>query len=148
MLIEPNSISGERRTGMQENELEVRQLLNENFVDVQKYANAYEYWAEDMAGFAAKVQWEFGTIRGYQIFNGTDYTFKMDAQIEAPDLIIKCDDLHGAAKFLRGGYDNPWSPRKRGFQVISNNKALFGDIGPENQFRMSLARIPAFRPLF
>lgn len=133
---------------MTEREFQFRELFEKKMADVEKYAETYEYWAEDMKGFEAKVQWRFGQIKGYQIFKGTDYAFKLDEEIEDPDIVFSCGDLEVAEGFLNGEYDNPWRLRKKGFQVLSSNPKVFGDINPENQFRMSLARIPAFRPLF
>lgn len=147
---------------MQEKELLVRKLFTKMLEDAAEYAKTEEYYAEDMKNFDEKVQWEFGPIRGYQIFKGTEYSFKIDAEIEDPDLVLGCNDLDVAKQFLNNEIDHWPDFVKTDFQVTAKDAAgtavqtPVGEISgfaptaapdSDRSLNMRLLRIPAFRPL-
>jgi len=147
---------------MQETELRVRALFKKMLEDAAEYARTYEYYAEDMKDFAEKVQWEFGPIRGYQIFKGTEYSFEIGEEIEDPDLVLGCSDLDLARQFLSNEIEYWPDFVKTDFQVTAKNaegvlvKSSVGKAtgaapaaAPVNDrsLSMRLLRIPAFRPL-
>ncbi|MCP4761617.1 MAG: hypothetical protein GY870_07535, partial [archaeon] len=85
---------------MDEKEAKVRELFAKMLEDAAKYAVEYEDYAEDMEDFHEVVQWKFGPIRGYQIFDETEYSFKIDEEVEDPTLILGCKNLDLAFQFL------------------------------------------------
>ena len=84
----------QKETPMQNKELQVRALFEKMLEDTQEYARTYEHYVKDMKNYSAKVQWKLGPISGYQVFKGPEYSFKTDAEIEDPDILIECDDLN------------------------------------------------------
>jgi UDP-glucose 4-epimerase len=68
--------------------------------DAAKYAVIEKYYAEDMKGFHEVVQWKFGPIQGYQVFDETDYSHQLDAEAGDPTLVLGCEDLELARQFL------------------------------------------------
>jgi UDP-glucose 4-epimerase len=85
---------------IQEKEDKVRELFVRMLEDAAKYAVQYEFYEEDMKDFHELVQWKFGPIRGYQIFDETEYSFKIDEETEDPTLVLGCKDLDLAYQFL------------------------------------------------
>ena len=53
---------------MDEKEAKVRELFVKMLEDAAKYAVQYECYEKDMKDYHEVVQWKFGPIRGYQIF--------------------------------------------------------------------------------
>ena len=62
---------------MGEKEAKVRELFVKMLEDAAKYVVWEKFYEEDMKGFHEVVQWKFGPIRGYQIFDEKEYSFKM-----------------------------------------------------------------------
>ena len=67
---------------MQDKEHQVRTLFERMLTTTEEYANTYEHYAKDMKNHSAKVQWKIGPISGYQIFNGPEYSYGTEAEIE------------------------------------------------------------------
>jgi len=147
---------------MQEIELRVRALFKKMLEEAAEYARTYEYYAEDIKNFDETVQWEFGSLRGYQIFRGTEYSFKIDEEIEDPDLVLGCNDLELARQFLSNEIEYWPDFVKTDFLVTAKNvegvlvKSSVGKAtgaaptaAPVNDrsLSMRLLRIPVFRPL-
>ena len=144
---------------MQNKELEVRTLFEKMLKDTDEYARTYEDYAKDMKNFNATVQWKFGPVKGYQIFQGPEYSFKNDAEIENPLMTIACDDLNVAKRFLRDKFDDMRDLLKEDFEISSpyapvlDDPNLLAKIG----FNQGLAtlgvvvklveKIPPFRPI-
>ena len=101
----------------EELQLKVRKLFKQMLEDAALYAKTEKYYAEDMKGFNERIQWEFGTIKGYQIFKETEYSFKIDEEIENPDLILGCTDLDLARRFLNDEIEHWLALGKTDFQV-------------------------------
>jgi len=91
---------------MDEKEVKVRELFVKMLEDAAKYAKKYEFYAEDMKDFHEVVQWKFGPIRGIQIFDETEYSFKIDEEAEDPTLVLGCKDLDLAYKFLNDDFSH------------------------------------------
>ena len=85
---------------LQEKEAKVKELFVKMLEDAAKYAVEYEFYAKDMKDFHEVVQWKFGPIRGYQIFDETEYSYGIDEEVEDPTLILGCKDLDLAYQFL------------------------------------------------
>ena len=78
---------------MDEKATKVHELFVKMLKDAAKYAKHYEFYAEDMKDFHEVVQWKFGPLRGYQIFDETEYSFKIDEEAEDPTLVLGCKNL-------------------------------------------------------
>ena len=89
---------------MHEKELRVRELFVKMLEDAAKYTLREKYYAEDMKDFHEVVQWNFGPIKGYQVFDETEYSFKIDEEIEDPTLVLGCTDLDLACQFLNNEF--------------------------------------------
>jgi len=85
---------------MEEKKAKVRELFVKMLEDAAKYAVLERFYGEDMKGFHEVVQWKFGPIRGYQVFDETEYSFKIDEEAEDPTLVLGCTDLDLAYQFL------------------------------------------------
>jgi len=57
---------------IREKEIKIRELFVKMLEDAAKYAVQYEFYAKDMKDFHEVVQWKFGPIRGYQVFDETE----------------------------------------------------------------------------
>ncbi|MBL7166773.1 MAG: ferredoxin family protein [Dehalococcoidales bacterium] len=132
---------------MADKELQVRTLFQKMLEDAEEYKKTYEYYAEDMKDFNAKVQWRFGPIKGYQVFKGTEYSYGMDGEVENPDIVIECDDLNFVKQFLKNELDDMRDLAKADFEITSPNIADSAGTNAFRQLRASISRIPAFRPL-
>jgi UDP-glucose 4-epimerase len=143
-------------------ELKVRKLFKKMLEDAALYAETEEYYAEDMKDFNEKVQWKFGPIKGYQVFKETEYSFKIDEEIEDPDLILGCDDLDLARRFLNSEIEHWPAFGATDFQVTMKTAdgsylqtSVGGLTGPaptaalatDRSLTMRLVRIPAFRQI-
>jgi len=53
-------------------------------------------------GGSIKLQWKIGKLYGYQIFEEDNYSFKIGAQIENPDLFVRIHNRELAIHFLNG----------------------------------------------
>jgi hypothetical protein len=108
---------------MQNKELQVRALFEKMLEDTEEYARTYEHYVKDMKDYSAKVQWKLGPISGYQVFRGPEYSFKTDAEIEDPDVLIECDDLKDAKQFFRDGFEDMRDLVKADFEITSPRSA-------------------------
>jgi len=85
---------------IREKETKVRELFVKMLEDAAKYAVQYEFYAKDMKDFHEVVQWKFGPIRGYQVFDETEYSYGIDEEVEDPTLLLGCKNLDLAYQFL------------------------------------------------
>jgi len=158
---------------MDEKKAKVRELFVKMLEDTDKYAMREKFYAEDMKDFQEVVQWKFGPIRGYQVFNETEYSFKIDEEAEDPTLVLGCTDLDLAYQFLND--EIPHWPAFIGTKFLVGTKGPDGKLkekkigkvtgfapgnapttssakenAPTRQKSVSsrLVRIPAFRPIF
>jgi UDP-glucose 4-epimerase len=116
--------------------------------DTEEYARTYEHYAKDMKNYSAKVQWKFGPISGYQIFNGPEYSYENEAEIENPDIIIECDDFIVARQFFRDEFEDMRDLAKADFEITSGKSEKKPRTG--NSWRIASAlvhRLPPFRPI-
>jgi len=132
---------------MQEKELQVRALFDKMLKDTEEYARTYEHYAMDMKNFNAKVQWKFGPVKGYQVFKETDYSFKNDAEIGNPDIVITCDDLNFVKRFLKDELDDMRDLEKADFEITSPNVTDPAASSSLILVRALVTKIPPFRPL-
>jgi UDP-glucose 4-epimerase len=133
---------------MQDKELQVRTLFERMLTNTEEYANTYEHYAKDMKNYSAKVQWKLGPISGYQIFNGSEYSYEKDAEIENPDIIIECDDLIVARQFFRDEFEDMRDLAKVDFEISPGESAKKPRTG--NSWRIATAlvhKLPSFRPI-
>ena len=81
----------EERDGiaMDEKEVKVKELFVKMLEDATKYAVEYEFYEKDMKDFHEVVQWKFGPIRGYQIFQ--EGQVRVSAQIGNPPVFYRKD---------------------------------------------------------
>ena len=132
---------------MQNKEQRVRELFQKMLEDGEEYARTYEHYAADMKNFNAKVQWKFGPVKGYQIFKGPEYSFKNDAEIENPDIIIECDDLNVAKQFLKDEFEDMRDLAKTDFEITLPNIDDSTVADPSRLARAFATMLPAFRPI-
>jgi len=133
---------------MQNKELQVRTLFEKMLTDTEEYAKTYEHYAKDMKNYSAKVQWKLGPISGYQIFNGPEYSYENEAEIENPDIIIECDDFIVARQFFRDEFEDMRDLAKADFEITSGKSAEKARVGNSWLIARSLVeKLPAFRPL-
>jgi len=132
---------------MRDKEQRVRELFKKMLEDGEEYARTYEHYAVDMKNFNAKVQWKFGPVEGYQIFKGPEYSFKNDAEIENPDIVIECDDLNVAKQFLKDEFEDMRDLAKTDFEITLPNTDDSTVADPSRLARAFATMLPAFRPI-
>jgi hypothetical protein len=140
-IVYNNSEKMEERgeVAMDEKEAKVRELFVKMLEDAAKYAVQYEFYTEDMKEFHEVVQWKFGPIRGYQVFDETEYSFKIDEEAEDPTLILGCKDIDLAYQFLNDEISH--------WPALLGTKFLVGTKGPEGTLKEKrIGKITGFAP--
>ncbi|MHA1671126.1 MAG: DUF362 domain-containing protein [Promethearchaeota archaeon] len=124
---------------IEEKEAKVRELFEKMLEDAAKYAMKYEFYGEDMEDFHEVVQWKFGPIRGYQVFDETEYSFKIDEEVENPTLVLGCKDLDLAYQFLNDEIIH--------WPALMGTKFLIGMKGPDGTYKEKrLGKLTGFSP--
>ncbi|NVM43362.1 MAG: 4Fe-4S binding protein [Candidatus Lokiarchaeota archaeon] len=124
---------------MEEKEAKVRELFVKMLEDAAKYAVEYEFYEEDMKDYHEIVQWKFGSIRGYQIFDETEYSFKIDEEAEDPTLTLGTPDLDLAYQFLNDEFDH--------WPAFTGSKFLVGMKGPNGKYKEKrIGKLTGFAP--
>ena len=157
---------------IQEKQAKVRKLFVEMLENAAKYALEYEFYEKDMKNFHEVVQWKFGPIRGYQIFDEIEYSYGIDEEVEDPTLVLGTKDLDLAYQFLNDeiehwpallmtkffvgvkGPDGTYKEKKIGklTSITPGNSPKLStekENAPPKQRKLSsrLLRIPVFRPI-
>ena len=124
---------------MGKKELQVKGMLNEMLQEIDKYAKIDEDYQEDMKDFNVKIQWVVGSTKGYQVFNRGKYSFKVDGEIEDPDVTLKLKDLDVAKQLLSGESEDTKGRKKLmlDIEIIADNFPL-----------LKLSKVPLFKPVF
>jgi UDP-glucose 4-epimerase len=125
---------------MEAQEREVRMLFSQLLADVEQHARTDEDFQSDMDGFDVKIQWVMGDTKGWQIFEGGKYSFKIDAEIEDPDIRVRFTDIEVARQLLSG--------ESRDFLVNNFGKEIRIKIAQRDFPGMKLSRIPGLKRVF
>jgi len=124
---------------MDEKEAKVRELFVKMLEDAAKFAVWEKFYAEDMKGFHEVVQWKFGPIRGYQVFDETEYSFKIDEEAEDPTLVLGCTDLDLAYQFLNDEISH--------WPAFMGTKFMVGMKGPDGTLvEKKIGKVTGFTP--
>jgi len=124
---------------MREKESKVKGLFVKMLEDAAKYAVQYEFYSEDMKDYHEVVQWKFGPIRGYQVFDETEYSFKIDEEAEDPSLVLGCKDLDLAYQFLNDEISH--------WPALLGTKFFVGTKGPDgNMKEKKIGKVTGFTP--
>jgi len=130
---------GNDGVAMQERKIRVRDLFAQMLEDAAKYAVQYEFYAEDMKDFHEVVQWEFGPIRGYQVFDETEYSYRIDEEAEDPTLVLGCTDLDLAYQFLNNEIEH--------WPAFVGTKFLIGMMGSDGSLKKKrIGKVTGFAP--
>jgi len=124
---------------MREKEIKVRELFEQMLEDAAKYAVWEKFYEEDMKGFHEVVQWKFGPIRGYQVYDETEYSFKIDEEAEDPTLVLGCTDLDLAYQFLNNEIIH--------WPAFVTTKFFIGVKGPDGSLKQKpIRKVTGFAP--
>ena len=124
---------------MREKEVKIRELFVKMLEDAAKYAVQYEFYEQDMKDFHEVVLWKFGPIRGYQVFDETEYSFKIDEEAEDPTLVLGCKDLDLAYQFLNDEISH--------WPALLGTKFLVGIKGPDGTYKEKrIGKLTGFTP--
>lgn len=130
---------GNGGVAMQERETRVRELFAQMLEDGAKYAVREKYYAEDMKNFHEVVQWEFGPIKGYQLFDETEYSYRIDEEAEDPTLVLGCTDLDLAYQFLNNEISH--------WPAFVGTNFLIGMKGPDGSLvQKKIGKVTGFAP--
>lgn len=81
---------------------EVACLLHNMMKNVEEIVKTDKLYQFDMKGVGDfKVQWKIRGIKGYQIFERSNYSYKFGEEIDDPDVTLIIRDLDLASRFLR-----------------------------------------------
>ncbi len=83
-------------------EIQIRNMFEGMLSAAESIFKDDKDYQKDMENFSARVQWEVGSYKGYQVFENGAYTFKIDEEIENPDLTFSITDLDVAEKLFEG----------------------------------------------
>ncbi|MFX0057968.1 MAG: DUF362 domain-containing protein [Candidatus Heimdallarchaeota archaeon] len=127
------------KVSIREKMAKVRRLFVKMLEDAAKYAVQYEFYAEDMKDFHEIVQWKFGPIRGYQVFDETEYSFKIDEEAEDPTLVLGSTDLDLAYQFLNDEISH--------WPAFVGTKFLVGTKGSDGTMKVKkIGKVSSFAP--
>lgn len=87
---------------MTDKEIQIRSMFESMLSEAESIFQGDRDYQKDMESFSARVQWEVGPYKGYQVFDNGAYTFKIDEEIENPDLTFSITDLDVAEKLFKG----------------------------------------------
>jgi ferredoxin len=87
---------------MTDKEAEIRELFKGMLSEAKSIIQSDRDYQRDLEDFSARVQWEVGPYKGYQVFENGEYTFKIGEEIEDPDLTFSITDLDVAGKLFAG----------------------------------------------
>lgn len=130
---------------MDKKEAQVRALFEKMLTRTEKYANTYEHYAKDMKKFRKKVQWNIGPIKGYQVYNESEYTFEKDGEIENPDITIEFGDFIVARKFFKDYYNDMRDLAADDFEISSPKVPDIGNIDAWRMASSLVTKLPPFR---
>jgi UDP-glucose 4-epimerase len=133
---------------MQNKDLQVRTLFERMLAKTDQYSKTYEHYTKDMKNYRATVQWNLGPTSGYQVFNGSEYSHEIDAEIESPDILIECDDPIIARKFFRNEFEDMRDLAMVDFEISSGKFPRKPGTG--NSWRIAqvmVAKLPPFRSI-
>ena len=87
---------------MTEQEIKIRDMFESMLSEAGSIIQGDRDYQKDMESFSARVQWEVGPYKGYQVFDNGKYTFKIGEEIGNPDLTFSIADLDVAEKLFKG----------------------------------------------
>ncbi len=87
---------------MSENNKELETLFEKMLKEQEKITREDEIYNEDIKDFSLKLNWEILDLRGYQIFEKDNYSYKFGEVLDNPDMTITFNDPVPARKFLSG----------------------------------------------
>jgi hypothetical protein len=85
---------------MTSQELEV--LFKKMLEEQEEVTKQDEIYLEDIKDFSLKLNWEILDLRGYQIFEEDNYSYKFGEVLDEPDMTLTFTDPVPARKFLSG----------------------------------------------
>jgi UDP-glucose 4-epimerase len=83
-------------------ELELKKLFYEMLEGVESLASENEEIQSDLEDLKLIVQYNIGSLKGYQIFNMGEYTYEQDGEHSNPDLVCTFINMNIAKKLLNG----------------------------------------------
>ena len=90
---------------MEKNEFQSKMLFYIMLESIEEISKVDEEFQEELEVIEGKIQWNIGNFKGYQIFENGKYSFKIDAEIEEPDLTMILPDVDIAKSLLTGEID-------------------------------------------
>jgi UDP-glucose 4-epimerase len=121
-------------------ELEVRTMFRQLLAKVAQHAETDADFQSDLEGFNARIQWQLGQTKGWQIFQDGKYSFELDAELEDPDITVKFTDLEVARKLLSG--------ESQDFLVNNFGREIQIQVAQKGFPMMKLSRIPGLKRVF
>lgn len=90
---------------MEKNEFQAKMLFYIMLESIEEISKVDEDFQEEMEEVEGKIQWNIGNFKGYQIFENGKYSFKIDGEIEDPDLTMTLHDVDVAKSLFTGEID-------------------------------------------
>jgi len=154
---------------MEQKNIELENSFQEMLEGVNELSKKNEYTRRDLEDFKLSIQWNLGPLKGYQIFNKGEYTYKFNGELPDPNLLITFTDIEIAKKLFKGELRDF---RRKGEDLVHKLRFVEDEkdmnvIEPEVSFEdfeynmqfefskkryllplMMLARIPVFNVLY
>ncbi|MFX1256539.1 MAG: SCP2 sterol-binding domain-containing protein [Promethearchaeota archaeon] len=90
---------------MEKIEFQAKMMFYIMLKSLEEIAKVDEELQEEFEDFEAKIQWKIANFKGYQIFEGGQYSFVIDGEIENPDLTMIIENAETAKAFFSGDID-------------------------------------------
>lgn len=83
--------------------VEIEKLFKKMIENLEGFTKTDKIYQDDMKNFEGelKVQWNICGVKGYQIFEKDNYSYKFGEEIDTPDVFISINDENLASKFLK-----------------------------------------------
>lgn len=90
---------------MEKKELHVRVLFQMMLKSLEEISRVDDDFQDELEDIEATVQWKIENIKGYQSFKNGIVNYKIDEELEKPDLTVILKDLDFAKEFFTGKID-------------------------------------------
>ena len=97
---------------MTEDKIELEQIFKNMLERTIQDIEEDEFYQKDVKKFPLRINWRIDGIKGYQIFEADNYSFKFGEELENPDLMLIIKDIELGKKFLKGELEGfKYAPR-------------------------------------
>ena len=135
---------------MSNQELELEMYFKKMLYDIADLIDIDEILIKDWKGINMKIQWFVHGLKGYQIFENGNYSYKFGEEIEDADLTLKFAEKELTLRFLKGKLERyRYIYYKRKFKLYAEEKLFLTGFYTKGVFYhpLILTKLPIFREI-